>query len=188
MKSEDADQITSYEVTDDDADIHTDYLQPMRFEEGGRNGKVVEGVSHAVCEAAYDEERNSEKEREIVLLARECHCRCHYESASYSQKAATESTVLQSDFKYLLCCSLKIEIRGTCQKADKKTSDNVSQKDYQQVRKITFVYESRCAGVKFQLVAHDCKESESKEHCSGKASDGKVTESCYSNGHACQYR
>ena len=89
MKSEDAHQITPDKVTYDDADIHTYDLQPMGLKEGNWNGKIIEGIGHAVREATYDKERNSKKEREIVLLARESHRRCHYESAAYAQKAAT---------------------------------------------------------------------------------------------------
>ena len=110
MKSENAHHITPDKVTYDDADIHSYDLQPMRLKEGNRNGKIIEGIGHAVCEATYDKERNSKKEREIVLFARESHRRGHYESATYAQKAATKGTIPQSNFKYLLRSSLKIKI------------------------------------------------------------------------------
>ena len=55
FKSENTDEIASYEVSYDYADIHSRDLHPMRLEEGCRYGKVIESVSHAVRETADDE-------------------------------------------------------------------------------------------------------------------------------------
>ena len=60
----------------------------MELPECERSAEVVEGVGHAVGEAADDEERNTEKEREILLLTGELNGCGHDEAASYAKKAA----------------------------------------------------------------------------------------------------
>ena len=58
FSQDDAVEVAADKVTKDDADIHTEYLEGMCLQECYRHCAIVEGVGHAVGEAAYDEERN----------------------------------------------------------------------------------------------------------------------------------
>ena len=110
FKSENTDEIASYEISKYYTHIHSNNLKEVKLQKVYGNRKIIECICHTVSETADYEKWYTEKERKIILLARESHCSCHYESATYSQKTATESSVLKSDFQYLLCCSLKFEI------------------------------------------------------------------------------
>ena len=108
FSQDDAIEIAADQVTQHDADIDAEDLEGMRLQEGRRHRAIVEGVGHAVGEAAYDEERNREQEREHVALAGECHSCCHEQTAWDAEEAASEGSGLESEFKDLLRCCLDI--------------------------------------------------------------------------------
>ena len=110
MQSEDPDKITADEIAENDAEIDSQNFKPMSLEESHRYCKIIECIGNAVGESADDEQRHAEQERQIILLAGECHGRGHYEPAAYAEKAAPERTVLKPYFKNLLRGSLKIHI------------------------------------------------------------------------------
>ena len=101
-------KVASNKVTKDYADIDAEDLEGMRLEEGRRHCAIVEGVGHAVGEAAYDEERNCEKERKHVAFAGECHRSGHEEAAWDAEEATSEGSCLEPEFKNLLRSCLDV--------------------------------------------------------------------------------
>ena len=53
-------------------------------------------------ETAYDEQRDTEQERQILFLTGESYGGRHDESASYTEKAAFKRTCTESQFQNLL--------------------------------------------------------------------------------------
>ena len=63
--------VSAYEVAKDYTYVNRKNLKKMQFPECKRNAEVEECISYAVCEAAYDEQRNTEQERKVLLVAGE---------------------------------------------------------------------------------------------------------------------
>ena len=61
FKSENTDEIASYEVSEYDTDINSDNLKKVNLQKVYGNRKIVECISNAMGKPAYDKERNSEK-------------------------------------------------------------------------------------------------------------------------------
>ena len=80
----------------------------MSFHECHRHAKVVEGVSHAVSEATYDEERHAEQERKIFLLTCKCHRCRHQEAAADAEKAAEERSGAEAELQDILRSALYV--------------------------------------------------------------------------------
>ena len=88
-------------IAEDNAYIHGQYLKSMKLPECQRNAEVIKSICDTVREAAYDEERNTEKKGPILFLTGEMDS-CHYESASYAQKAAVQCAGLKTGFENIL--------------------------------------------------------------------------------------
>jgi ribosomal protein L15 len=80
-------KIAANQVAKHCADVDAEDFKRVKFPECERGRQVVEGVSHAVGEAAYDEERHREEQRKKVLLFGKCHCSGHKKAAAYSESA-----------------------------------------------------------------------------------------------------
>ena len=104
----DAVEVAADKVTQDDADIDAEDLEGMSLEEGYRHSTIVKGVGHAVGEAAYDEERNCEQEREHVAFAGKCHRSGHEQTAWDAEEAASEGSGLEPELENLLRCCLDV--------------------------------------------------------------------------------
>ena len=151
----------------------------MELPESERNAKVIEGVGHAVGEAADDEERHTEKERKILLLAGKLNGCGHYEAASYAKKSATDGSGTETKLKDSLSGRLYFQRSHTCKKRSYEASYDVSEKNHEQLSDFPFVDESGRTGIKFKLIADYGKESEREEHCSGKRAIGlRLNSSC----------
>ena len=168
FRKDDPIEVAADEVAEYDTCIHADDLKSMELPESERDAKVIEGIGHAVGEAADDEERNTEQEREILLLTGELNGCSHNETASYAQKAATDSSGTKAKLEDSLSGRLDLERRHAGKERSDKTSYDVSEKDHEQLSDFPFVYESCCTGIKFQSVAHYSKESEREQNCTGK--------------------
>ena len=95
-------KIAPDKITENDAYIHGQYLKSMKLPESQRNAEVIKSICNTVREAAYDEERNTEKKGQILFLTGEMDSCSHYEAASYTQKAAIQCTGLQTGFENIL--------------------------------------------------------------------------------------
>ena len=101
-------KIAANQVAKHCADVDAEDFKRVKFPECERSREVVEGVSHAVGEAADDEERHTEKERKILLLTGELNGCGHYEAASDGKKATSERSCTKSQLHNLLGRSLDI--------------------------------------------------------------------------------
>ena len=163
-------EIAADEVADNDTCIYSDDLNGMNLPESERNAEVIEGIGHAVGEAAYDEERHTEKEREVLLLAGKLNGCGHYEAASYTQKSATDGSGTKAKLEDPLSGCLNFQWSHACKKRSYEASYDVSEKDHEQLSYLAFVNESGCTCIKFQPISHDSEKSEGEEHCTDKAS------------------
>ena len=80
----------------------------MGLEEGDRYTGVVEGICHAVGEAADDEERNRKHERKNVSFTGKCHCSSHEETTRDTKDTAYESAGSESELEDVLSCTLDV--------------------------------------------------------------------------------
>ena len=85
-------EIASDQVSKDNAYINSQDIRRICHPELKWYAEVIEGVSYAVSETADDEKRNTEKKRQVLLLAGELHGSGHNESTAYAQKSATDSS------------------------------------------------------------------------------------------------
>ena len=83
----------------------------MNLPECERGREVVEGVSHAVGEAAHNEERHREKQRQEILLSCKCHGSCHKKAATDSEDSATDSSCTEAELNDILRRSLDVHRR-----------------------------------------------------------------------------
>lgn len=160
----DAVEVAADKVTQDDADIDAEDLEGMSLEEGYRHCTIVKGVGHAVGEAAYDEERNCEKEREHVAFAGECHRSGHEESAWDAEEATSEGSGLEPELEDLLCCRLNVHRRDAREKSEAETAYDVSKKNEEKLSDFILIDESCCACIEFELVSDYGHESEREEY------------------------
>jgi hypothetical protein len=144
----------------------------MELPESEWNAKVIEGVGHAVGKAADDEERHTEKERKILLLAGKLNGCGHYEAASYAQKSATDGSCTKAKLEDPLSGRLYFQWSHACKKRSNEASYDVSEKNHEQLPNLAFVNESGCTCIKFQFITYYGKESVREEHCSGKRAIG----------------
>jgi hypothetical protein len=144
----------------------------MNLPESERNAKVIEGVGHAVGEAADDEERHTEKERKILLLAGKLNGCGHYEAAPYTQKPATDGSGTKTKLEDPLSGRLYFQWSHACKKGSNEASYDVTEKDHEQLSYLAFVNEPGRTCIKFQFIADYGKESEREEHSSGKRAIG----------------
>lgn len=140
----------------------------MSLHEFHRNAEVVERVRYTVGEAADDEERDCKEERQIMLLSCERDSRRHEEAAAYAEETAVQSAGLESEFKNLLSGSLDVHRRDTGEESEHEAAQDVSQKDQEECAYFILLYESGCACVEFQFVAHNRQKSQREEYCTGK--------------------
>ena len=101
----------------------------MKLPECERGREVVEGVSHAVGEAAYDEERHREQQRKKVLLFGKCHCSGHKKAAADSEDSAAEGTRTQAQLNDILSGRLDVHRRDAREKCRQEASKDVSKKN-----------------------------------------------------------
>ena len=101
-------KIAANQVAKHCADVDAENFKRVKFPECERGREVVEGVGHAVGEAAYDEERNCEKERKHVAFAGECHRSGHEEAAWDAEEAASEGSGLEPELENLLRSTLDV--------------------------------------------------------------------------------
>ena len=153
---DDAVEIASDEVSEDDADIDCQDVKCICHPEIDRHAQVVEGISDAVGEAADNEERNSEKKGQILLLTRELYGCGHNESATDTEKAATDGSGTESELKDLLSGFLNGHWSDTGQKRCYETAEDISQQNQEEGSDFVLPYESGCTGVKAQLIAYHC--------------------------------
>ncbi len=146
-------EIASDEVSEDDADVDCQYVKCIGHPEIDRHAQVVEGISDAVGEAADDEERNSEKKGQILLLTRELYGCGHNESATDTEKAATDGSGAESEFKDFLSGFLNGHRSDTGQKRCYETADDISQQNQEKGSDFVLLYKSRRTGIKTQFVA-----------------------------------
>jgi hypothetical protein len=144
----------------------------MKLPERERDTEIVESVSHAVGEAADDEERHTEKKRKILLLAGKLNGCGHYEAASYAQKSATDGSGTKTKLEDPLSGRLYFQWSHASKKGSNEASYDISEKDHEQLPNLAFVNESGCTCIKFQFITYYGKESEREEHCSGKRAIG----------------
>ena len=95
-------QIAAYEISENYADIYAKNLKEMSLYECKRNTEEIEGICHAVRKSAYNEERDSENKRQILVLTGKLHGCGHDESATYGKKSAFECACSDSELKDLL--------------------------------------------------------------------------------------
>ena len=88
-------------------------MERMGLKEGDRYAGVVEGICHAVGEAADDEKRNRKHERKNVSFTGKCHCSSHEETTRDTEYTANESASPESEFKDVLCCTLDVHRRNS---------------------------------------------------------------------------
>ena len=122
----DAVEIAANQIAKYDTYIYGEDRDEIGLPECERNAEIVECVSNAVRESAYDEERNSEKEREILLLLGKLNGGGHDEAAADAEKSAAECTCTQAKFQYVLCCCLDLHRSDTGKKRCAETSYDVS--------------------------------------------------------------
>ena len=106
-------EVAADEVSQHDADVHSQDLPCMSLQKCYRNAEIVEGIGNAVGESAHDEERNRKQEREIVLLPGKLHRSRHHESATDSKKSTAPCTCLQAEFEDILGSTLDVHGRHT---------------------------------------------------------------------------
>lgn len=153
-------KVAADKVTKDDADIDAEDLEGMRLEEGRRHCAIIEGVGHTVGEAAYDEERNCEKERKHVSFTGECNCCGHEEAAWDAQEAASEGSGLKPELEYLLRGSLYVHRRDAREKPETETAYDVSKKDEEKLSDFILIDETCCSCVELELVSDYGHKSE----------------------------
>ena len=102
-------EITSDKITKDYAYIDDKSLESMVLYKFKRYTAVVERIRHTVGKSAYNEQRNCEKERNIMLSACECHSSSHHETATDSKDTTAKGTCAETELKNILSCSLNIQ-------------------------------------------------------------------------------
>ena len=152
----DAVEVAADKVTQHDADIDAEDLEGMRLQEGNRHRTIVEGVGHAVGEAAYDEERNCKQERQIVLLAGKAHGGGHHHAATDTEQAAAQSSSAQTQLQYLLGCTLDIHRADTRKKRSAEAADYVSKEYHEEHSHLAFHDEAGGSGVELKFISHHC--------------------------------
>ena len=140
----------------------------MSLEEGYRNAEVIEGVGHAVSEAANDEERNCKKEGQIMLLPCECHSCGHKETARDAEETAAYCPCVKPELKNSLSRTLDVHRRDSCHESEAEAAEDVPQKDEEKLADFILVYESCCTGIELQLISDNSKKAEGEEHRSDK--------------------
>ena len=122
-------KIAANQVAKHCAYVDAEDFKRVKFPECERGREVVEGVSHTVGEAAYDEERNCEKERKHVSFTGECD-RCGHEEAAWdAEEATSEGSGLEPELEDLLCCRLDVHRRDAREKCRQEASKDVSKKN-----------------------------------------------------------
>ena len=165
-------EIAADEVAENNTCIHSDDLNGMNLPESERNAEVIEGIGHAVGEAAYDEERHTEEKRQVLLLAGKLYCCGHDESASYAKKSATDGSGTKTKLEDPLSGCLNFQWSHACKKRSYEAAYDVSGEDQEKLADLPFVDESGCTCIKFQFIAHYGQKSEREEDgtCKGSVS------------------
>ena len=156
-------EVAADEVTQDNADIDCQDVEGIGHPEIERDTQVVERIGHAVGESAYDEERDTEKEGQILFLTGELHCCSHNESASDAEKSASEGSRTESELENLLSGLLNGQRCDASQKRCYETADDIAKKNQEKCSDFVFLYESSRACVKSELVTDYRKEPEGEE-------------------------
>lgn len=158
-------KIAANQVAKHCADVDAEDFKRVKFPECERGREVVEGVSHAVGEAAYDEERHREKQRKDVLLLCKSHCSGHKKAAADSEDSAAEGTRTQAQLNDILSGRLDVHRRNAREKCRQEASKDVSKEDEEEFPHLVFVYISGCAGVKLEPISNYRHKSKAEEHC-----------------------
>ena len=137
-------EITSDKITKDYAYVDDKSLESMVLYKFKRYTAVVERIRHTVGKSADNEQRNCEKERNIMLSACECHSSSHHETARDAEKTATYRTSLESESENILRSSLDVKRRHSGDKAHDEASDNVSTEDDEKLSKLILLEETCC--------------------------------------------
>ncbi len=163
FRENDAVEVAADEVAEDNADVDCQDVEGIGHPEIKRNAEIVEGIGDAVGESANDEERDTEKEGQILFLTGELHCSGHNESAADAEKSASEGTCSKSEFKNLLSSLLNGQRCDASQERGKETADDIAQKYQEKCSDFVLLYESCRTRVKSELVTDYCKESEGEQ-------------------------
>lgn len=159
-------EVAADEVSENDANIDCQDSWSIGHPELKRNAEIIESICDAVGESAYDEERDTEKEGQILFLTGELHCCSHNESASDAEKSASEGSRTESEFENLLSGLLNGQRCDAGQKRCYETADDIAKKNQEKCSDFVLLYESRRTCVKSELVTYYRKESEGEEDSS----------------------
>ncbi len=135
-------EITSDKITKDYAYVDDKSLESMVLYKFKRYTTVVERIRHTVGKSADNEQRNREKERNIMLSACKCNSCSHHETAWDAQETATHRSSFQSESENILRSSLDVKRRHSCNETHDETSDDVSTKDDEKLSELILLEET----------------------------------------------
>ena len=164
LGEDDAVEIASDKVADDDAQIYGNDLWSIGFPEIERDAKIIECISHTVGESADYEERDTEHQGHILFLTSKLHCRSHNESAAYAEETAAESTGTESELENVLGSVLDLHRSDTSQKRSTEAAYNISEENQEKGSHLVLLDESRRSGIKSEFISDHSKKSEREEH------------------------
>ena len=180
----DAVEIAADKVAHDDAQVKDENLGPEYGVKVERHAQIIESVGHTVGEAAHDEERHAEEQREILSFAGEGDGGGHDHAAADSQYAASDGTDGQTAFENLLCRFLERHRTHAGDDGDDEATDDVAQENKEQLSRFTFLNKACGSGVEFQSVVHHRKQAESEEYGADDAFLGQIAETGNTDGHS----
>lgn len=142
VRKDDTIEITSDKITKDYAEIDDKSLESMVLYKFKWHAAVIEGICHTVGKSAYNEQRNCEKKRDIMLPACECHCSSHHETARDTEKTTTYRTSLDSESENILCRSLDIKRGHSSDETHDEAADDVTTEDDEKLSKLILLEET----------------------------------------------
>ena len=140
----------------------------MKLPERERDTEIVESVSHAVGEAADDEERHTEQKRKVLFLTGELNGCGHDEAATDTEKSAADGSRADTALKDFLSGSLNLKRSHAGKKRSDEAADDVTQKNHEKLSDFPFIDEARGTCIEFQLITDYSKKAEGEKDCSGK--------------------
>ena len=148
----------------------------MKTPEIKGSAEIVEGVGHAVWEAADYEERHAEEERQVAALPGEVDGRGHNHATADGEHATHEGSGREATTQDFLGHVLEVERRATEHETYEQTADDVASEDSREERKLPLADETGRPRVELQPIMHDGQEAERKSDSTDDGFLGKVAE------------
>lgn len=182
-------EVAPYEIAHHDGGVECEHAESVFAEVVHWHAEVIECVGYAVGESAHDEQRHTKEQWQILALTGEGYGCGHDKSAPYSQHATFQRTCGKAAFKNLLRRVLQVYGAASGYQRHEQAANDVAHQYEQQLPGFSFFDKSGGAGVEFQTVVHNGKQTECEKHGSHDSFlVGKVAETSNADANASQNR